>query len=780
MRGQENKTPVGGGLSIRIKLLSPFAVVIVLTLVIFIVELLIMFFERYFNMFNAYGADIFDATVLALIVNPVLYLMVYKPLMSQVEAERKLVEQISQEKNEIEERDELLRLVNEITVAANESTTIEEGLTECLTKICIFAGWQVGHAFKPIYEGGSVTKLISYNVWYLQEPKRFERLKRLTQITPLPRGEGLPWRVFFSHEPIWITNLEGVKGLPRLEQLRKENSDIFFKGAFVFPVMAGDKNMAVLEFLTESAKEPDPLLMDLISSVTLQLGRVMERKETEIALRTLSNAVEQATESFFMTDPDGKIEYVNPAFERTSGYSKAEVMGRNPRFLASEKHSSDYYGDMWNTIKSGSDWSGMIVNRKKSGDLFDVEMTITPVKDETGVIRHFVAISRDVSEKKNLQNQLMQAEKMFTVGTFVSGVAHELNNPLTAILGFSQRLAARGDDFPPNVKHQLEIIGEQSKRAVKIVQNLLKFSRKTPAATIFCNINEVIDNTLLFHEYGFRSDNITVVKNFKQDPLLVKGDVSQLQQVFTNIMLNAQYEMKKANGQGVLSITTDCTENMARVEIENDGPPIPPDVKSRLFDPFYSTKTADAGTGLGLYITYSIITDHRGKIWVETPGESGARFVITLPLIEGEVAEQTIPEELKTWKISTKKILVVEDEEFIRSWLKEILEENGAKVTAAKEGGEAIEFMRSEKFDLVISDIKMKGKSGYELGEWLVEKKPEYRRKFLVITGVIDIEVSRFCEKHGFRLLQKPFGVNDLLTTMREMAQNRPQETKNE
>jgi PAS domain S-box-containing protein len=754
---------------------SPLFSVTILALAIFTVELSIMLVENHFKFLSPFVWDIVDALMLVLVVNPVLYFFIYLPMNHHIKKRDELLAQVLAEKADILKKDELIQLINEITLDVNEAETIENGLNVCLTRICRHVGWQAGHAYRVVHNHEEGAKLVSAGVWYLENSKKFGAFRKASGQASFKAGEGGPGKALESQKPVWIADISTLKDFPVADRIRTEGIAAGIKGCFFFPVLVGKRTTAVLEFFSEKAAEADELLMEVISNLAVQMGRVMERKEAELSVKTLSSAIEKATEAFVLTDPDGIIEYVNPAFERETGFSKPEAVGRNMSILASGKHSESFFADLWKTIKSGGVWSGQITNKKKTGELYEEEMTVSPVEDSSGVITHFIAIKRDVTERKILQNQLIQAEKMFAVGAFVSGVAHELNNPLTAILGFSQRLVAKGGDFPPNVTHQLNIISEQTKRAVKIVQNLLKFSRKTPATTIFCNINEVFENTLSFLEYGLRSDNIEVRKNYVNDPIRVKGDVSQLQQVFTNIILNAEYEMKKSHGSGVLMIHTEISGGEARIEIENDGPPIPKNVMERLFDPFYSTKTIGEGTGLGLYIAYGIVSDHKGKLWAETPGDTGCRFVITLPLVEQETVKAlpSAKESAPRAELAGKKILIVEDEEYIRKWLFELFEDNDAVPHGARDGNEALDFINQNRYDLIISDIRMPGKTGYELGQWIYENKPEYRSKFLFITGVIDKDVGGFCEKYGYRFLQKPFGVNELLTTVRDMRENR-------
>lgn len=739
-----------------------------------------MIVEEHFKFGSPFGADLFDAVGLVVIIIPLLYFLVYKPLEWHVTKRDQLLAQVSVEQKLAVEKADLIGLINDVTLVANEAETVEACLRTVLSSICKQFAWSVGHAYRPVYGSSGEVSLASTGIWFLSDSERFEAVRKCGSEASFLPGEGWPGKVYVSQSPMCIADSTAAEPAAGSEKFKEEGGRAGLKGVYIFPVLTGKKTSAVLEFFSERAEETNQLHTEVLSNLALQIGRVMERKEAEASLKKLGNAMEQTTDGIMTTRSDGTIEYVNPAFERSSGYKKDEVVGKNPRLLASGKHTKEFFGQMWDTIKSGGVWTGVITNKRKSGEIYDEEITISPVHDANDAITHFIAVRRDVTEKKMLRTQLIQAEKMFTVGAFVSGVAHELNNPLTAILGFSQRLLSKGTDFPPDVSHQLGIIGEQTKRAVKIVQNLLQFSRKAPPTTIFCNVNEVLDSTLSFLEYGFRSDNIKVRKDY-EPTVRVKGDVGQLQQVFTNIMLNAQHEMKKTGG--VISITTKKNDGEARIIIENTGPPIPPDIMERLFDPFYTTKSPGEGTGLGLYIAFGIVADHNGKIWAESNHKaSGARFIITLPLEASEkrAVPPERPKELEAPKadLNNKKVLVAEDEEFIKKWLCELLEESGALVQCANDGEEALELLVNNVYDFVISDIKMPRKSGYDIGKWIFEKRPAMKDKFLIITGVIDNDAANFCKEYSYPLLQKPFGANELLTALSNMGDNHDRRSK--
>ena len=490
------------------------------------------------------------------------------------------------------------------------------------------------------------------------------------------------------------------------------------------------------------------------------------RREAEEDLRKLTNAIEHSVESIVITDFEGTIEYVNPAFEKITEYSKSEVLGENIRIVKSGLHDRAFYKSMWDTINSGEVWRGEIVNKKKSGEIFNERMSISPVFDNDGNIGNFVAIKEDVTREKKLQQQLFQSEKLSSIGTFISGVAHELNNPLTAVLGFSEVLM---DDksLSNNVRRDLEKVATQSERAAKIVKNLLKFSRENKEGKLVVNINDILESTLILKEYHFKTGNVEVTKDFAENLPPVFVDGNQIQQVFMNILLNAFHSMTEANIKGEIKIKTVSKDNEIKIIIENDGPPIPEDMLEKIFNAFFTTKKVGKGTGLGLYVSFGILKEHGGSIRVENIKGSGVRFIICLPVTD-KITRVAKEEKVKIILPENIKILVVDDEEVIRDWLKKLLTKKASRVFLAENGKKAIEILKGEKVDVILSDSRMPVCSGLELGEWLKNNKPAYLKKLILLTGAIDQQISDFCSLNRCDYLQKPLQGNVIIEKIYE------------
>jgi PAS domain S-box-containing protein len=483
----------------------------------------------------------------------------------------------------------------------------------------------------------------------------------------------------------------------------------------------------------------------------------------------LNNAIEQTMEMVIITNEEGIVEYINPAVEKITGYSKEEFIGFNPRLLKSDKHDNRFYKNMWDMIKAGDIWKGQLVNKKKSGELYDEEMTISPVQNAHGKITNFIAIKRDISETKNLQQQLIQAEKLSSMGTFVSGVAHELNNPLSSILGFAQSLATK-NNLPTEMMNMIKIIEQESKRAAVIVHDLLRFSKKQTSGKTPLIINDVLARVLNLQTYHFHKESLEVKTDYSKAPLTIKGDINQLQQVFINIIVNAHYEMTKAKVKGVLSIKSEKKEKDVLISIENNGPPIAKNHLSKIFDPFFSTKRIGKGTGLGLSISYGIIKDHGGKIWAENVGDSGVRFLIALPLVFDE-AKKLIPQSKNSLLPKDIQILLAYEDEDVHRSIMSVFSKEGLSAQSAKNGKKAENLLELNNFDVILSDVQLPRMKGLKLGKWLKRNKPEDLQKLVILTGIIDKKISDYCEKFNCEYLIKPVKKEGLIEIIRKIIQ---------
>ena len=378
-----------------------------------------------------------------------------------------------------------------------------------------------------------------------------------------------------------------------------------------------------------------------------------------------------------------------------------------------------------------------------------------------------VVILRDVSEERLMQERLLQSEKMVSVGQLVSGVAHELNNPLTGIMGFSQLLLERGPD--ERTRSDVETIYAEAERASKIVQNLLSFARRKRSEKEQADLNELLERVLELRSYDLRIKNIEVVLDLDRELPETMVDADQIQQVFFNVIINAEQSMVEPTERehGTLTVRSRREGDVIRLSLQDDGSGIEPETLRRIFDPFFTTKETGAGTGLGLTISYGIIDEHGGRIWAESEPGRGTTFIIELPIVRGDGRHAAPEEEEPEAAVTGRSILVVDDEESIQRLLGSILQMDGHRVDTARNGREALEFIDQRHYDVIITDIKMPDMDGRELHQRLRELDSDLARHTIFITGdTVSPETRSFLERVSNPVLAKPFRIREVRETL--------------
>ena len=386
------------------------------------------------------------------------------------------------------------------------------------------------------------------------------------------------------------------------------------------------------------------------------------------------------------------------------------------------------------------------------------------------------AVLRDVSVRRRLDErarefyqQLLQAEKMAALGQTVSGVAHELNNPLATILNWAERLAERPlDDVSRRGVHV--ILGEAD-RAARIVRNLLTFARKRQSTRALVDVNDIVRETLELRAYEQRVSNILVTMSLAPTLPRVFADGHQIQQVLLNLVINAEQAMAAANGRGTLSVRTmhDAERGLVGLEVGDDGPGIDPEVASRIFDPFFTTKEVGEGTGLGLTVAYGIVQEHGGRIRVE-PATRGAFFVVELPVSVGATSGPARPAPPSMEAVPHGgSVLLVEDERALATAVAEALTDAGLSVVHAADGEEALARLRHDSYDVIVCDLKMPRVDGRTLYRAIASATPALARRVIFVTGdVAGSDAERFLADTGCRWLAKPFRLADLLRVVRD------------
>lgn len=516
---------------------------------------------------------------------------------------------------------------------------------------------------------------------------------------------------------------------------------------------------------------------------------ITERKRNDAERQLLISAIEQTAESVVVTDTTGGILYVNSACSKTSGYSREELLGQHPSIFKSDVQDEPYYKTLWETITSGKVWSGRIVNRKKTGELFTEEMTISPVRNEDGIIVHFVAVKQDISDQIMLENakeqielQFQQAQKMETVGRLAGGIAHDLNNLLTPMLGYSELLLFNKDKLLPQQIESVEQIQLAGQRARDIVQRLLTFSRKQSFQLEPVQINEVICGFQKLLHRTIR-ENIMIDLLLAPENPVIMADSGSLEQIIMNLAINAQDVMPDS---GLLVIETRVVDaediqtfgpvpgigsgKYVVMAVSDSGTGMNQETLNSVFEPFFTTKEKDKGTGLGLSTVYGFVKQFNGEIRAFSAPGQGTNFFLYFPMVEGKDVQQISPgigvqDEIEESNAAT--IMIVDDDENVRSFTTMALQSRGFKVISAIDGQEALSKFEEigNEIDLLISDVIMPGLDGRNLYGKLLAGFPDLRVVFLSGYTQDILHENNHLGEH-LHFLKKPFSIHELFNTV--------------
>jgi two-component system, cell cycle sensor histidine kinase and response regulator CckA len=518
-----------------------------------------------------------------------------------------------------------------------------------------------------------------------------------------------------------------------------------------------------------------------IAGLVLNARDVSERKRAEAQMRLQSTALESTANGIVITDRTGTVLWVNPAFTALTGYSAQEIVGQNPRLLKSGKQDQAFYKELWETILAGRVWRSELVNRRKDGSLFTEYSTITPLRDEGGEISHFIAVKQDITERKQLEADLRQAQKMEAVGQLAGGVAHDFNNLLTVIRGNAE-LVLMQEGLRAEATGCLKHVVAAAERAARLTQQLLLFSRKQVMQSQPLRLNEVIANLTKMLKRVIREDIILECRYAEPLPM-VHADGGMLEQAILNLVVNARDAMPRG-GHLLLATEKLCLDETAArnhpearvgeyvcLGVKDTGIGIAPENLHRIFDPFFTTKEPGKGTGLGLATVYGIVKQHAG--WVEVSSQLGAgtSFRIYLPALAVKIkAEAAVPGEAGL-RGGTETILLVEDDDSVRLITQRVLERFSYRVYAATCAREALGLWATHKAEvaLLLTDVVMPdGMSGWELVEQLRERKPGL--KVVVMSGYSPEVTGKDTTSIGrsnTSFLQKPCPAQELIQTVR-------------
>jgi len=515
------------------------------------------------------------------------------------------------------------------------------------------------------------------------------------------------------------------------------------------------------------------------TSETLSI-EVLERRKIEKALRKAEedwrNSFNALDDAMLIIDRDYTIEKMN-----SSGlalFNKQEDNLAGKKCYKVIRNRDKYCTDcpMKTALKSKKPYT---IERHDEvlGKYFSVKAA--PILDENNKVVKCAYVIRDTTREvkareneKALQQELNLTSRLASIGEVAAGIAHEINNPLTGVIGFAQMLAAM--EMPEQMREAVDVINDGARRTAGIVQKLLTFARRNKTTKEYVDINAVLNSTLDIRAYEMKTNSIEVVSRFDPDLPKTMANTGQLQQVFLNIVINAEQAMAMAHVTGKLSIKTEIVNSKIRVSIADNGVGITKENLNKLFDPFFTTKGDNGGTGLGLSISYGIIKEHKGKIKVKSIAGKGATFIIELPIISqtGE-PEKTLSEvpvrKPKGVLNSGKRIFVIDDEPNICRVLYRLLSSNGYDVETVSNAQQAIDKLKDANlYDLILLDLKMPGINGIEFYEAMEKIDPLLPNKVICITGdIISTQNKEFLEKAKLPCVTKPFSVEELMLTVK-------------
>jgi PAS domain S-box-containing protein len=494
----------------------------------------------------------------------------------------------------------------------------------------------------------------------------------------------------------------------------------------------------------------------------------------------LVTAVEHAAESIIVTDPAGKIEYVNPAFEKITGYARDEVIGGDIALLDSGQQAKTFFSSIINTLQRGEIWQGRLVNKRKDHSLYETEATISPIKNKAGKITNYVSLQRDVSHEVRLERQLRQAQKMEAIGTLAGGIAHDFNNLLMGIQGNISLSLLDIEADSPYYKN-LKKIEQYIQNGVDLTKQLLGFARGGKYEISLLNLNELLEEQNLMFS---RTNKEIIFKNeLKPDLWRVEADRGQIEQVLMNLYLNALQAMPDGGTLTTRTANLTIDEDQyspyyvkagkyIRMTIEDTGIGMDEGVQQRIFDPFFTTKEMGRGTGLGLASVYGIVKNHEGFINVFSKTGQGTRFEIYLPSSDkGVPIKEKVVEEFVEGQ---ETVLLVDDEDMIIDVGTRMLKKLGYKVFAARDGREAIAIFKKhqKKIDVIVLDMIMPQMGGGETYDQIKKIKPGV--KVLLSSGYsINGQASEILNRGCNGFIQKPFNMQNLSQSLRAILEGK-------
>ena len=489
--------------------------------------------------------------------------------------------------------------------------------------------------------------------------------------------------------------------------------------------------------------------------------RTQDLRKSEQEYRLLTNHV---SDTIFSLDVEGCFIYVNKPTQNMTGYNLEDLLGKPVHNILTpeSRNTVDQVISQFTDSQHEQAKEFVVEVIMRSHDIITIEVKLVRISDSEKKIKYY-GVGRNVTERNRLQQQLLQTEKLSSIGELISGVAHEINNPLTGIMGFTE-LLLNTTGFDSETTQYLETVLNEADRAKRIIQNLLTFARKHQPKKTLCQINDIVNSVVEFRAYEMGVSNIETQISLDHHVPSIHVDPHQLRQVILNIVNNAIHALQDTNSSGMLKIQTYLVNADIHISIEDNGRGILPEHVQKIFDPFFTTKEIGKGTGLGLSISHGIIQEHGGAIVVKSTVGQGTRFTVIIPVeTENLLFHTAQASEIDSPVLPVLTILIVDDEKPILSYLRNAFLKERCTVDTAENGDEAIQQLKEKNYDIVLTDLRMPGMNCWNFWFWIGANMPHLKNRLVFMTGdILNPDTQDFIHKTNGYYLKKPFTFREL------------------